>query len=1514
MSKRKKLRLLTSLIAAGCIFAGSVALTSAAEMVNATESNYIAIAAIGDNTPSHGQITKTFTDPANNKNYTYVLTSVSLKNPNGTTTTKQYWVREGYGLTATSSKYFSGAQNSFKLDAYANTSTPSNEHLVFSSQNGITDTTDTTVINNDTLHLITYKQYAAATNTTTNTPSTYNYYILRDGKWFDAGNDEFKDNFKTVTLNSSTGYYQLDDENVPFENIYYINDKIGVFLNPDGSVYKGPVYGANNEILVTAYDKESKTWSSVWGMQITDPNATIGSMTVSQFETILSDIHNEDVLLSQADVEKTVIDSSTNTIQLQNKKGNFIPGFTVESVATAGQDTQIKFTETTDTKNSFSINAGSRVEAGTITDGKLTSLTINDTSYNLGGGSSTDYRLVQNTGNTAYTVADGKVSLNVADADGNTLHQVEINGIASTSDVAKATTVVQEGKNISVTKDPTKNLYTIATKDDVSFNTVTVGSVKIDSTTGKITGLTAGTANTDAVNVGQLNQAINNNKISVSAGDNVTVSQNGNTYTVSAKDTTLDKATKSFAGGANTYTIYDTAGNSVSITDVASSSYVNSNFNTINNTLEEHRTQINTNTGNITTNTTNLTNLTKKVDKGWNYTLDGTGTQNVQLGGTQNFITGDNMQLAISANGLTIGTAQDVSFTTVTVGNVKVNSATGKITGLTAGTADSDAVNVAQLKEISAKAGKYTTVDTDSDNLEVASTTTGNETKYTVSMKNNLDLTANGSVTIGSTRLDGSGLTAGSVKVNSATGKITGLTAGTADSDAVNVSQLKEASTASKTEVIDGSNINVTESKATDGHSIYTVALNDDIAVNSVTANLFTDGQVSISNGQIIGEKYAITNDGGAIFANGAVSISGDGTLRAGNQNFTVYQDGTLSAKYNGENRINATEEGVSLSKGTSQAVVTDDGVSLAKGNSQVVVNDLGTTFANGANGLTNINGGIISAIGSSHAIIINGQTGTINGLSNKTFDANSYVSGQGATEDQLKQVYDELKTEAGKHTTVSAGDNISVSATTKDGQTDYQVSLKNDIALDKGTISTGNITIDGTNDTITAGDVTIDGANSTITAGDITIDGANGTINGLTNTTWSGTTDDAGRAATEGQLQDLQDKIDGDITNINNRIDTVAGESITGGTGNDDGTITINKSNQTTATITGLHDYALQEGTYKADTDGNVSLTVKDRYSNGVYSATIEDVASKKSLDSLTSAVGADSKETVKESYSNTYYIQDKDTLIDADVQLDKEIKQNRDQIIDNSQSIQNLNRSLSSLNNRVNKVGAGASALAALHPMDFDPDDKLNFSAGVGNYAGSTAAAIGAFYRPNERVMFSVGGTIGNGENMVNAGVSFALGKGGKISNTRVAVTHEILELRQQVAEMNAMFNRLAAATGHSLDEIQQFPDVPENHWAYEYVGKLAAAGIIEGYPDGNFSGDRTMTRYEFATMLFKAIDKGAIIDERMLDEFEPEIGRLHVERIKGEQNSRKKIERVRLNDKDADRDVYGGKITIE
>lgn len=237
--------------------------------------------------------------------------------------------------------------------------------------------------------------------------------------------------------------------------------------------------------------------------------------------------------------------------------------------------------------------------------------------------------------------------------------------------------------------------------------------------------------------------------------------------------------------------------------------------------------------------------------------------------------------------------------------------------------------------------------------------------------------------------------------------------------------------------------------------------------------------------------------------------------------------------------------------------------------------------------------------------------------------------------------------------------------------------------------------------------------------------------------------------------------------------------------------------------------------------------------------------------------------------------------------------------------------------LDNSTRKGIAGAAALAALHPMDFNPDDKLQFSAGVGNYRGETAAAVGMFYRPDESVMFSLGGTFGNSDNMVNAGITFGLdGTRNRITRSRTAMAREIQDLRSLVTQMAARMDRLEGANV----ETAMFPDVPENHWAYEYVEDLQKRGALKGYPDGLFKGDRAMTRYEFAAMLDRLVRSGVTLDSKIAKEFEPELGRIYVERISGQDNDRKKVERVRVNNSDSKypegktRDVYGSKIVTE
>ncbi len=257
------------------------------------------------------------------------------------------------------------------------------------------------------------------------------------------------------------------------------------------------------------------------------------------------------------------------------------------------------------------------------------------------------------------------------------------------------------------------------------------------------------------------------------------------------------------------------------------------------------------------------------------------------------------------------------------------------------------------------------------------------------------------------------------------------------------------------------------------------------------------------------------------------------------------------------------------------------------------------------------------------------------------------------------------------------------------------------------------------------------------------------------------------------------------------------------------------------------------------------------------------------------------------------------------------------------------NVSNKLTAMGDRINKVGAGAAALASLHPLDFDPDDKWNFAAGYGHYAGANAAAIGAFYRPNEDTMFNVSGTIGNGDSMIGVGVSLKLGQKNGVSTSKVAMAKEIEDLKGQVQQLTSLVKEMAYGNTSAVASNRNmiFPDVPKDHWAYGYVKGLADRGFLTGYPDGTFKGDRAMTRYEFAALVYRAHVNGAPIDSN-LDKFQKEFGpelervasedRFRVDRISGKDNDRNKIERVRINNKDNKenndfRDVYGSHIGV-
>ena len=555
------------------------------------------------------------------------------------------------------------------------------------------------------------------------------------------------------------------------------------------------------------------------------------------------------------------------------------------------------------------------------------------------------------------------------------------------------------------------------------------------------------------------------------------------------------------------------------------------------------------------------------------------------------------------------------------------------------------------------------------------------------------------------------------------------------------------------------------------------------------------------------------------------------------------------------------------------------------------------------------------------------------------------------------------VATEAGKHSKVVNGSNVNVEETDVDGQKFYKVNMNKDIML--GDLTGKYVNISGTNGTIEAtgaiatkdrvyadkgaklADIDVTGNKISNGASSIVLDGSNVKVNDKVTIDQNGKI--SGVAAGE-VSKTSTDAINGSQLNQTNENVAALDKRVTQNEADiaqNKADIAINKQNidKLNTRVDGVEKLAKQHTTVTAG--DNIAVTETTNKDGGKEYKVALDKDIK--LDSVTAntftagqtvmnndglKVGKDVSVTAtavtagKTSISDegvkvgdkTYISADglnandqKVTNVKAgDISETSKDAVNGSQLYKTNQEVVNNTNRINKLGSRVNKVGAGAAALAALHPMDFDPDDKLTFSAGYGNYAGENAAAIGAYYRPDEKVMFSVAGTVGNGENMVNAGVSFALDRTNHVSNSRTALAREVIDLRGQLAVMGAKMAKMEKAFG-MLDETKTklFPDVPANHWAYEYIAKLAGNGYIEGYPDGNFGGDRLMTRYEFAAMLYRAIENGAALEEKIIKEFEPELGRIRVDRISGEDGDRDKIERVRVNDTKGERDHYGNKL---
>ena len=426
-----------------------------------------------------------------------------------------------------------------------------------------------------------------------------------------------------------------------------------------------------------------------------------------------------------------------------------------------------------------------------------------------------------------------------------------------------------------------------------------------------------------------------------------------------------------------------------------------------------------------------------------------------------------------------------------------------------------------------------------------------------------------------------------------------------------------------------------------------------------------------------------------------------------------------------------------------------------------------------------------------------------------------------------------QLKKAAASATTkVADGKNTTVtSETNADGSKTYHVNLNDDITL--GTDPSKQISIKGTE--------------GTIKAGQVTVNGTAGTVNGLTNKTWDPNHITSGQAATEDQLK------------------VVSG----------------------------------QAGKHSSVTAGsNISVTTGTNANGGTdYKVSVVDTPTFKTV-TTGNTVTSNSGLTIKNGPSITQ------TGVDAGGKRITNVaagKADTDAV--NVGQLKQIGGAINKVDNRINRVGAGAAALAALHPLDFDPDDKWDFTLGYGNYKDAHSLALGAFYRPNEDTMISVGGSIGGGENMVNAGLSMKLGQGNHVSTSKVAMAKEIKDLRAELENVKGALLKVADGRpldSMDMDKMQLFPDVPENHWAYDYVATLAGNGVIVGYPDGQFGGDRMMTRYEMAALIYRAMQNGAAADDRMaraLKEFEPELERIRVDTISKHKDGTPDIQRVRV-----------------
>ena len=685
--------------------------------------------------------------------------------------------------------------------------------------------------------------------------------------------------------------------------------------------------------------------------------------------------------------------------------------------------------------------------------------------------------------------------------------------------------------------------------------------------------------------------------------------------------------------------------------------------------------------------------------------------------------------------------------------------------------------------------------------------------------------------------------------------------------------------------------------------------------LESITAGdtFINNNGITISNGAagntVSLTKNGLDNGGNKITNVAAGDVSANSTDAVnGSQLHDVKtlagQHTTVKAK---DSNITVTE-GTNGTGGKEYTVGLGDKVTLGTDPSKQVSID-GTTGIIKAGDKVTIDGttGNIDA----GKVKINGKDGTVNGLTNKTWDPNNITSGQAATEDQLK-VVDQKITNTSEELTKKGMDfagndgefhrNLGDKVTIK-GEGTKAASEYSGENIKTFADANGNLTVKMDKNLKTE---TIVATGKNGKDGKIGINGKDGVTTNIS-VTRDGKPGVDGTNITRLVIEE-KDGTKHDVATLDDGMKY----------GGDTGNVIKKKLNEQVNVVGGITD------TNKLTTEDNLGV-VSDG-NNNLKVRMAKDLKGLNSVTTNTLTVG-----DVKIDNSGINAGNKKITNVAAgDISANSTDAVNGGQLWKTNQTINNIGGAVNELGDRMDRVGAGAAALAALHPLDFDPDDKWDVAAGYGNYKDAHAVAVGAFYRPNEDTMFSVGGSFGGGENMVNAGVSVKLGQGNHVSTSKVAMAKEIVDLRDENKDLKKRLDTMEQKMNSILGILdmgkkKDFPDVPENHWAYEYVATLAGNGILEGYLDGMFSGERSMTRYEFAAMFYRALKNGAPVDDNMdraMNEFEPELrqirlDRIRVDRISGKDNDRNKVERVRVNSEDDKanndyRDVYGSHIS--